>query len=281
MNYWWVNQNQTSAQEIDGGYLWSPKLNQVGQRQASYENMKEIEPGDLVLAYSNKEIGHYGIAIGRAISSPKPEEFGKAGSYWSDDGWYVPVKWEAIDPIERDAVGKFSDKIFHDFENPFDVKLSIKQRYLCKITKTAVDFVLNLSKIDKSKVADESLLLEPTYFAQESVLDGYVEKSIIQNTDIETTEKRAVILARRGQGKFRENLLLIEKNCRLTRVEDHKLLVASHIKPWRSCASNFERLDVFNGLLLTPTMDRLFDHRYLTKKGLEMIFSKAKQLSPA
>ena len=24
MRYWWVNQNQTYRQEIEGGYLWSP-----------------------------------------------------------------------------------------------------------------------------------------------------------------------------------------------------------------------------------------------------------------
>jgi len=47
MNFWWVNQNQTSDQEIGGGYLWSPKLNKDGYKQASYENMKDIEPGDL------------------------------------------------------------------------------------------------------------------------------------------------------------------------------------------------------------------------------------------
>ena len=27
MRYWWVNQNQTFRQEIEGGYLWSPKRN--------------------------------------------------------------------------------------------------------------------------------------------------------------------------------------------------------------------------------------------------------------
>jgi hypothetical protein len=32
MRYWWVNQNQTYAQEISGGYLWSPK--RKGERRA-------------------------------------------------------------------------------------------------------------------------------------------------------------------------------------------------------------------------------------------------------
>jgi hypothetical protein len=32
VRYWWVNQNQTFRQEIDGGYLWSPKRNKNGHR---------------------------------------------------------------------------------------------------------------------------------------------------------------------------------------------------------------------------------------------------------
>jgi len=38
-----------------------------------------------------------------------------------------------------------------------------------------------------------------------------------------------------------------------------KLLRASHIKPWAACAADAERLDVYNGLLLAPHLDALFD----------------------
>jgi len=40
MNFWWVNQNQTAKQEISGGYMWSPKRNKNGARNAFYENMR-------------------------------------------------------------------------------------------------------------------------------------------------------------------------------------------------------------------------------------------------
>ena len=264
MNYWWVNQGQTSAQEIEGKYLWSPKLGQNGSKQASYENMKAIEPGDVILAYADKNISYYGIATGRAVSSPKPSEFGKLGLAWSDDGWYVSVVWMQISPIERDFVGRVSRDLFREFENPFDINARVKQRYLCRIEKKAIDYVLGLAKVPESKFMYESLSLEPTFFTRETELDGYVERSIEQNTSLDITEKEAVVLARRGQGLFKENLSRIEQGCRITGVQDQRLLIASHIKPWRSCSSNFERLDGHNGLLLTPTMDRLFDRRYLT-----------------
>jgi predicted restriction endonuclease len=42
------------------------------------------------------------------------------------------------------------------------------------------------------------------------------------------------------------------------------LLRASHIKPWAACASDAERLDVFNGLLLAPHLDAAFDRGFIT-----------------
>ncbi len=71
------------------------------------------------------------------------------------------------------------------------------------------------------------------------------------------TEKRQIILARRGQGKFRERVSRIEHACRITGVNRPEHLIASHCKPWRDCESHDERLDGENGLLLTPTVDHL------------------------
>jgi predicted restriction endonuclease len=42
------------------------------------------------------------------------------------------------------------------------------------------------------------------------------------------------------------------------------LLRASHIKPWARCESDEERLNVFNGLLLAPNLDALFDDGWVT-----------------
>ena len=48
------------------------------------------------------------------------------------------------------------------------------------------------------------------------------------------------------------------RQCIVTGIDIHELLVASHIKPWRVC-DNKERIDTENGLLLSLSMDRLFD----------------------
>ena len=80
-----------------------------------------------------------------------------------------------------------------------------------------------------------------------------------QLESLSDTERVSVILARIGQGQFRQSLLdYWEGKCAVTGVPIAPALVASHIKPWR-LANNAERLDVYNGLLLVGTLDRLFD----------------------
>ena len=51
--------------------------------------------------------------------------------------------------------------------------------------------------------------------------------------------------------------------CAISKCSLTDMLVASHIKPWKD-STNDERLDVFNGLLLLPNYDKLFDLGYLT-----------------
>jgi len=47
--------------------------------------------------------------------------------------------------------------------------------------------------------------------------------------------------------------------CAVTAVVIPEVLRASHCKPWADCTTDAERLDVYNGLLLTANLDALFD----------------------
>jgi len=78
-------------------------------------------------------------------------------------------------------------------------------------------------------------------------------------TDDPLTEQERLQTARIGQGTFRQALLSFWKGrCAIAGIDQWELLRASHIKPWRS-ATNQERLDPFNGLLLAVHIDTLFD----------------------
>jgi hypothetical protein len=75
---------------------------------------------------------------------------------------------------------------------------------------------------------------------------------------IKITEKVISQKIRIGQSSFRSTLLKTLKKCPITEISDKKLLIASHIKPWMH-SNNEERLNPYNGLLLSPLYDKLFD----------------------
>ena len=89
-----------------------------------------------------------------------------------------------------------------------------------------------------------------------------LEQAIQKDEKLPETDRLALVLARRGQGVFKRRVSEIETRCRVTGVEKETHLVASHCKPWRD-ANNKERLDGENGLLLTPTIDHLFDRGFI------------------
>ncbi len=80
-----------------------------------------------------------------------------------------------------------------------------------------------------------------------------------------TTEAERLVVQRVGQDLFRQALLdYWHGRCCVTGLAVPALLRASHIKPWAQCETDDERLDVFNGLLLAPQLDALFDGGWIT-----------------
>ena len=76
-------------------------------------------------------------------------------------------------------------------------------------------------------------------------------------------EKEVIIKARVNQSIYREMLLKKYKKCCLCGMTDSRMLIASHIKPWSKSESN-EKVDIYNGLLLCPNHDKVFDNGLIT-----------------
>ena len=75
-----------------------------------------------------------------------------------------------------------------------------------------------------------------------------------------TTEAERMIIQRVGQDIFRNRLMTYwQGRCPLTGIVEPELLRASHIVPWAECKSDVERLNVYNGLLLSALWDAAFD----------------------
>lgn len=80
--------------------------------------------------------------------------------------------------------------------------------------------------------------------------------------------------AREGQGKYREQLLEQCHFCPVTMISDERLLIASHIKPWAASNEN-EKIDPYNGYMLSPMIDKLFDKGFITfKSNRHLVLSK-------
>lgn len=100
------------------------------------------------------------------------------------------------------------------------------------------------------------------YLEDISANDEEFLRSTILNKGLLNTTKEEIINGRIGQGTFKDKLLrLWNSRCSVTGATI--LLNASHIKPW-AAANAKERLDPFNGFLLSPVYDRAFDAGYIT-----------------
>ena len=106
---------------------------------------------------------------------------------------------------------------------------------------------------------------------------GWVEPALSEAQSIETfgaeaeiaaeaacaglpeTTRKALVNARIGQGGYRQRMLLVwGGKCAVTGLALPEALIASHAMAWRD-SDNHQRLDEYNGLLLSATLDRLFD----------------------
>lgn len=259
--YWWVNHKKTHQQEVQGEYLWSPKRKQNGAQNESYDNMLRVMPGDLVFSFANAAVRAIGVALARARVAPQPADFGAVGEQWgTEPGWQVSVRFRELErPLRTKEVAAQLMPVLPAKYSPIRANGAGNQNtYLAAVPSDMAD---RLRTLLTGQV--EELIAEITQTLDRRLAEDAAQEVIQQRTDIGPTEKVRLTNSRLGQGAYRSNLEKIEKRCRLTGVADRRLLRASHIKPWWECDDR-EKLDGYNGLLLSPHVDHLFDRGYIS-----------------
>jgi putative restriction endonuclease len=261
--FWWVSQNQTFREEVTGNFMWSPKTNADGRANPFYNFMTEVVPGDIVFSFSGARIKAIGVALQPAVSCPKPSEFGMKGNTWLNDGWMVEVAfYELFHYSIRPAdYMNLLAPVLPSRYSPIRSDGTGNQMYLAAVPRAMGDQLMAIiGPIAQTYADDVFLALTSMNFALEvsEEIEGVEERS-----DIGPTEKQRLISARRGQGIFRVGVSLIESRCRVTLTSNKIHLIASHIKPW-SKSTDEERLSRYNGLLLAPHIDHLFDRGYIS-----------------
>jgi hypothetical protein len=264
MRYWWVNQNQTYRHEISGGYLWSPKRNANGGRNPFYETMREVAPGDLVFSFMDTRIMALGVARSYCWESPKPIEFGTFGQNWEHVGWRVSVQFTELNVKVRpkDQMDILRPLLPSKYSPLQPNGNGLQSVYLAEVPIGLAEAIMGLIGGEAKAFVTLANSVLPAVSDDLDAWEHEMEQSISSDNSIPDTVRLAIVRARVGQGLFKERVRQIESRCRITGVDNPAHLIASHCKPWRD-STNDERLNGENGLLLTPSIDHLFDRGFI------------------
>jgi hypothetical protein len=189
---------------------------------------------------------------------PKPD-FGGAGTSWSDDGWLVEVDFTELKHPVRPK--DFIEILRPHLPNKYSPLQSNGKGNQVYLASAPVGLATALAQLIGDEFEHIVSGVKPGD-EDESALDD-LDAALRMRTDISATEVYQLSKARRGQGLFKSNVRIVESTCRVTGVEQVHMLRASHIKPWKD-STDSEKIDGFNGLLLSPHVDHLFDKGYIS-----------------
>lgn len=226
--------------------------------------MREVSPGDIILSFTDTRIAAIGIAKSYCWESPKPEEFGQAGQNWENIGWKVGVDFaELTNRIRPKDHIDVLRPLLPGRHAPLQPNGNgLQAVYLTELPPDLAEVLLGLIGQEAQPLLGAAANVLPAAADDLEQWERKIERSIAEDPGVQETDRLAIIRARSGQGIFKERVSRIERRCRITGVENPVHLVASHCKPWRD-SNNEERLNGENGLLLTPSIDHLFDRGFI------------------
>lgn len=264
MNIWWVNTGTRFNAQINAGTLWCPnrtvrKNQELGPPQWHWTTIQDVRPREFVLVARDGYIEGIAIAKSAAIAdSARPDTFPETDA-WHSMGWSLPIRFVRFERrVSRAALidGLFRYKAHR---SPFfindDGLLEGKQVYFAPLPG-----------------ADAAEFFERVRVALEIQQPGELERALEDTTtnghafekQKSATTRSAIIAARIGQGQFRQSLIdMWGGKCCATGLREAKLLRASHIVAW-AAGTDEERLNPYNGLLLSAAVDAAFDAHLIT-----------------
>jgi putative restriction endonuclease len=210
--------------------------------------MREVSPGDVIFSFVDTRIFAIGTAQSYCYESPKPAEFGEAGLNWEAIGWRIRVSFTRLLHRVRpkDHMQVLGD-LLPDRYSPLQPNGNgVQSIYLTEVPEFFAEALTGLIGAEAFSITarvagGNAEISAQAVNADLEVWEHHLETEVEKDSRIADTEREALIVARRGQGLFKERVMLIEKRCRITRVSNPIHLRASHCKPWRD-SNNEERL---------------------------------------
>lgn len=246
--------------------------------------MREVAPGDLVLSFEGTYIRAIGMVQSYCYECPKPAEFGAAGPNWENIGWKIDVHYQDLIHQLRpaDHMALIQPHLPEQYAPLQPGGRGMQGIYLTSIREDLMQVLVDLIGPEARQLMQMNVAADVLGNYGKGVVEWeeHLRDEIASDLALAETEKEQVIIARRGQGLFRQNVQRLERACRVTKVDRLEHLRASHCKPWRDCETHEERLNGENGLLLTPSIDHLFDRGFISfeNKG-ELLVSPVAHLA--
>lgn len=146
------------------------------------------------------------------------------------------------------------------FDNTFEVLgVDFKTSHRCSWENYClyIEIVRGIQSMLINSLCSDVSLLDAHSFAW-IISSQMAKQGPLADIKVNKTEREAITKSRIGQSLFRNDLINYWNQCAVTGCKNEILLKASHIKPW-SKSDDHDRLNPYNGLLLSPDLDECFD----------------------
>lgn len=209
-------------------------------------------------------------------------ERGESNGY--DDGWFNDNQY-----FRYSGEGQIGDMIFkggnkallHHTEDNKQVLLFQETQKTFVELKAKLDLVDYEELVGPDREGDSRRVISFIFERMSDPQSGHetlpngvkLERKYIKPN---TTSRKGLVTSRVGQGWYRQAIRQkFNDKCAVTGASNSQILIASHIVPWRD-ATDDERLDENNGILLSPNYDALFDKHLIsfTDEGAIIVSNK-------
>jgi 5-methylcytosine-specific restriction protein B len=142
-NIWWVNQGTSLTDEKQGGFLWAPYKSQAGHSIYHWDNLEEVQRGDIILHYANGSLRCVSQVQEPVVTAEKPHS--SVDGDWEKKGRLIQTKYYDLTPPI--PLSNFSDVLLDldVHQGPIDSHGGVKQGYLFRFTLEALALILECS----------------------------------------------------------------------------------------------------------------------------------------
>ena len=222
--------------------------------------MREVKRGDRIFHYVKGFIVAISVVKEDCKEGSKPQTM-QNHNRWNDAGYLVSTEYRELEvPLNIREHFSLISRFLPIKYSAFQEDGSGNQGYLYPCNEELSITLLELIGVLNVYNSNEDQLELPV----DEVIEK--ERNPLQII-IAETESEAKMKIRRGQQKFRKDLMPLWNNqCPLCGISLEILLRASHSKPWKD-SSDAERLDPYNGILLCCNHDALYDKGLISFDG--------------